>query len=104
METKFVLFSKISENEKLINFCNRIIGYNNILAFEESRNIFIDTLSHIDGSDDAFEVLETIWFIDQNLNLMILEDIVIEFIKTKFLEIIKDIETKYPELLNKRGN
>ena len=66
------IFSKISENEVLMGFCNKIMGYNNILNFEESRNIFFESLSlkHISGKDDAIDAMKTIHFVDKYLNLM----------------------------------
>ena len=99
MKDQFTLFSKITENTKLVAFCNRVIGYNNILMFEESRKIFIDSLrpEHISNSNDIKEVFDIIWFISSTLKLMILEDELIKEIRDTLDIISEDIIKKFPK-------
>jgi len=102
MENQFALFSKLSENPKLITFCNRIIAYNNILMFDESRKVFLDSLQpeHISNKTDIKEIFDIIWFISETLKLMILEEDTIKYIRDKFEEISEDILKRFPEEAN----
>lgn len=99
MKDQFTLFNKISENTKLVEFCNKVIGYNNILMFDESRNIFLESLKpeYIHNINDIKEVLDIIFFIQTNMKLMILEDITYQYLWDKFILITEEIEKKFPE-------
>jgi len=101
MKDQFTLFNKISENIKLVEFCNRVIGYNNILMFEESRKIFLESLSvdHIININDIKDIVDIIKFIQNTIDLMILEDDIKEHIKDILISMILEIEEKYPEEL-----
>lgn len=106
---RFNLFNKITENSKLVNFCTQVIGYNNILAFEESRKMFFNSLSvdHISNKDDLREVLDIIWFISDTLKYMILEEETIEETRNTFKVITDNMNTKFHKEMNEiccKGN
>ena len=106
MENQFSLFSKLSENPKLITFCNRVIAYNNILMFDESRKVFLESLQpeHISNKTDIKEIFDIIWFISETLKLMILEEDTIKYIRDKFEEIQHYQLTEYKYEINKSIN
>lgn len=68
---------RINKNPKLMQFCNKIIAYNDILENEEIRNMFLVSLISADTLVDVHscdETLETAKFILDHINLMILDD------------------------------
>ena len=68
---------RISKNDKLLSFCNRILNYNSILENDFWRNMFLVSLISADSLIDIHSCEETIEisnFILNNIDLMIFED------------------------------
>lgn len=89
---------KISDNQKLLSFCNKILFYNTILESDESRYLFLASLISADtlvDEESCHETLETVDFIEKNLDLFVLSDEVIEETK-KYLK--KSIDITIAEL------
>lgn len=60
------LIKKISDNPKLVAFCNKILTYNAIFDAEESRRLFISSLINADtlvDEESCRETLDTAYFI-----------------------------------------
>ena len=71
------IWVRISNNDKLLSFCNRILNYNSILESDIVRNMFLVSLISADSLIDVHSCEETIEvsnFILNNIDLMIFED------------------------------
>lgn len=92
---------KISENPKLIEFCNKILAYNVILENEFSRNMFFVSLISADtliDEESCKETIEIANFIISHISLFILnDDIKIQTIKymKKAIKIAKRDEKEF---------
>lgn len=72
-----VTLKKISENQNLIKFCNKILNYNAIFLDEFTRNMFLTSLISADNLIDIHacdDTIETAEFILNHIDLFILED------------------------------
>lgn len=72
-----VILKKISENQNLIKFCNKILSYNAIFLDEFARNMFLTSLISADNLIDEHacdDTIETAEFILIHIDLFILED------------------------------
>lgn len=70
-------WQRISKNDKLLSFCNRILNYNSILESDIVRDMFLVSLISADSLIDVHSCEETIEvsnFILNNIDLMIFED------------------------------
>lgn len=79
----------IYQNLNLINFCNKIQSYANILNDDESQKMFFDSLSIFDDEEECNESLDICNFILQNINLLNIDNI--EEINNKINNIINTI-------------
>ena len=64
------LIKKISDNPKLVAFCNKILTYNAIFDAEESRRLFISSLINADtlvDEESCRETLDTAYFITNRM-------------------------------------
>lgn len=96
------LIKKISDNPKLVAFCNKILTYNAIFDAEESRYLFLASLISADtlvDEESCRETLDTAYFIVNHMNFFQLEENVREEIEN-YME--KAINIALSELRNFR--
>lgn len=90
-------------NEKLLNFCKKVIGLNLILSNEETRYMFLGSLISTDSLVDKHAYKENISicnFIKNNIKLMKFDDIndegkIIRHINETLEILVKEFEEKY---------
>lgn len=64
------LIKKISDNPKLVAFCNKILTYNAIFDAEEPRRLFLSSLINADtlvDEESCRETLDTAYFITNRM-------------------------------------
>lgn len=94
------LIKKISDNPKLVAFCNKILTYNAIFDAEEPRRLFISSLINADtlvDEESCRETLDTAYFIVNHMDFFQLEENVREEIEN-YTE--KAIKIAFNELRN----
>ena len=76
LSSKMDLIKKISDNPKLVAFCNKILSYNAILEMEEARYLFLASLISADtlvDEESCRETLDTAYFIVNHMDFFQLE-------------------------------
>ena len=71
------ILNKISENHKLVSFCNKILSYNAIFNDEMARSMFFVSLISSDILLDKHacdETIDTADFILKNIDLFMIDD------------------------------
>lgn len=66
---------KLKENQKLTSFVNKILNYNDILI-DDTRYLFLGSMISADSmmtKEDCEEIIELATFINNNIELFILE-------------------------------
>ena len=99
---------KISNNDKLLSFCNRILNYNSILNTDAIRNMFLVSLISADSLVDVHSCDETIEisnFILSNIVLMLFEnDDIKTYITNHLQDAIKIAKRDKKKFINKLKN
>lgn len=86
------IIKKITDNPKLVAFCNKVLTYESILGNNESRYLFLASLISADTLVDevsCLETLDTTYFIINHMDFFQLEDKVKEEIETYLEKAIK---------------
>lgn len=92
------IIKKITDNPKLVAFCNKILAYNTILESDETRHLFLASLISADtlvDKESCQETLDTAYFITNHMDFFQLEDSVRKEIED-YME--KTIEVAFKEL------
>jgi predicted phage-related endonuclease len=107
LSSKMDLIKKITDNPKLVSFCNKVLTYESILGNNESRYLFLASLISADtlvDEESCRETLDTAYFIINHMDFFQLEDNVREEVENYTEKAINIALSELHEFKKQRNN